>query len=302
MDHVLALTNVELPRKPHFENTEVLDLLRWYRSISSHRNEAVFRLLVQGLQVTTLSCVPDAFRHRVLLAKLHLALLITLYDDLADNPEYRNLTLLEYLCQLNVSIPIPPIGLRPPIAAREISMFDLARSLVEGLVKSIAQLPNGLQLRDVLAFDIQHIFLEKRFSGIISQIAELRNLGEIKKYGYYGMGLVALGMIDLMASPLITSELTRCREVFRIGQRVAHISNLMTTLDRERIEQDVTNEIMIAEADGIGTSIYTHRLRRESARLLRKIQNEHLRTFSTATYVDGFRKFHNLYVTLKGSV
>src|SRR6185437_8199281 len=83
-------------------------LIHVYLNASNLRPEILFRrFLPTGYQQTTLSSVPEELLDSVIISKVCLGMMITLYDDLADNRKFRDSHLLQYLYQLNVGADAP---------------------------------------------------------------------------------------------------------------------------------------------------------------------------------------------------
>src|SRR4051794_22798126 len=89
--------------KPGKYDLELGALVETYLGVSSHRSESLFRrFLPDGYRMTTIDSVDPAVFDTAILAKVHLGMLITLYDDLADHPRHRNAQLLSELYGLNI--------------------------------------------------------------------------------------------------------------------------------------------------------------------------------------------------------
>jgi hypothetical protein len=116
----------------------------------------------------------------------------------------------------------------------------------------------------------------------------------------YNMGMVAAGMIDLMASPIFNkNELGVFREFLIKGQRMGRIGNLISTYERELNEKDVTNEIMLdPAAAGVYQGILNDELN-EGLKDLAKRASRFKHTFMK-TYVEGLRSLHQLHLNMEG--
>lgn len=238
-----------------------------YERVLQNRDRRLFtEFLVRGYRQTTLESVPQELREQVVYAKVCLGMLITLYDDLADNPLYYNPKLLHHLYRLNLGeLMLAPLGL----SAQEQKIFQLARDLFTELELSLRCFVNYVSLKEILVFDIKQIFLANQYAELTTAHPTIRNLTESKAQGPYNMGMVAAGMIDLMASNNFKSEeLGAMREMFIKGQRLGRIGNLLFTFEREKKEGDVTNEILL-HGDG-GKS-----LRQEFANGIRELYQLH---------------------------
>lgn len=274
----------------------IASLVDKYLTASKLRPEVLFRdFLPAGYRHTTLSSVADDLFHTTVLAKVHLGMIITLYDDFADHPQHCNPELLVGLYRLNIdSDAVAPTHLSPA----EKENFELARYLFSELSRILSRFPNHAGLRGALRFDIEQFYSANRFSELMTTLPQIRNLTEARTFGPHNMGIVAAGIIDLMASPnLALEELGACREVFHLGQRAGRISNLIYTYQRELCEGDSTNEISIATDTN-----YPSTLLDEFSDLVERIGQARIKTFDTRRYARGFVFLHSLHASLAGKI
>lgn len=275
-------------------------LIETYLTSSAARPEVLFRdFLITGYRATTLSSVPRDLSELVIFAKVHVGMIITLYDDLADNPKYRNPDLLQKLYSLNVGR-----DLQTPseLSSEDKKTFELARFLFQQLDSVIQKLPNYQVLLPALRFDIEQFYACNRHSELMMVLPEVRNISESQTLGAHNMGMVAAGIIDLMGSPEFDlSELGVSREVLLLGQRLGRISNLIFTLQREVDEGDFTNEILIAEKIHEAHD-YQSRLLAEFEEKQNAIQKTQLKGFSVGQYAKGLEDLHHLYSRLEGKI
>lgn len=273
-----------------------------YLSVSSSRPEILFRhFLPTGYRKTTLSSVPDEHLESAIVAKVHVGMLITLYDDLADHPGQRNPRLLGELYRLNVGVRRrAPAGLR----GGERRIFELARHLFARLDDVLVELPGREWLLPALRFDIEQFYAANRHAELISALPAARNESESRVLAPHNMGMIAVGMIDLMtvAAPH-RAELGLCREVLQMGQRVGRISNVVFTFERELAEGDVTNEIaIISEGRRVPIADARAALLKERDEELARIRRYRLRDLCTDRYVDGLAQLHALHASLHGRI
>jgi hypothetical protein len=285
------------------ENAQQIEsLVKTYRKINALRPEVLFsHFLPTGYKQTTLDSVSFDLVPAVIYAKVHLGMIITLYDDLADHPQYRDSQTLAQLYHLNVdNDKVTP----KMMAGGSRKNFELARFLFSSLTKVLASFPNFKTLLPVLQFDIEQFYACNRHSELMTQMPAVRNLTESRMLGSHNMGIVAAGTIDLMASADFNlEELSVCREVFLLGQRLGRISNIIYTLDREIAEGDTTNEILISEyTKKIDSNAYQVELMREFNSKLEDIRGRNVTSFNLGTYADGFLGLHNLYASLSGQI
>jgi hypothetical protein len=282
------------------QNLSLDNLIGEYLAVSSIRSPALFRdFLPAGYQQTTLSSVPAEIRGVVVFAKVHIGMLITLYDDLADNPHYRNPRLLSELYALNVARDrVMPAR----FAGEERNVYELARYLFFSLARALEKFPHYDRLLIALRFDFEQFYCANRHAELISLVPEAANLEESRVLGPHNMGIVAAGTVDLMASREFEfSELGECRAIFLLGQRLGRISNLVHTLKRELAEGDLTNEICIAGRE-VPANIYQAKLLVEFKQKAKAIRRKKLRSFDTAGYSQGLEALHALHSALEGKI
>ena len=280
--------------------TPLEELIKKYLSVSTLRPDVLFQtFLPTGYRYTTLSSVAPCLLDVVLFAKIHLGMIITLYDDLADHPTHRNPKLLKELYRLNIAQDCTP---EVPLNPAEMATFELARFLFSNLTCLLKTFDQSVALVPVLQFDIEQFYSSNRHSELMSAIPAIRNITETKNLGPYNMGMVAAGTIDLMASPQLSFlELGRCRELFILGQRMGRISNLIFTYKREQDEGDQTNEILISQLE-TNNSKYRSQLLYEFSDTLATIRSTNLFSFSTSHYADGLIGLHQLHASLEGRI
>jgi len=275
-------------------------LVRSYEAVSKVRDRRLFtEFLVTGYKQTTLSSVSVAERENVIFAKVCLGMLITLYDDLADNPLFYNPTLLKYLYQLNVGGNYLPY---PSMCAADLEIYDLARHLYLNLQETICYFTNYSSLIGILSFDIRQVNLANQYSELITANPSMRNMTESKRFGPYNMGMVAAAMIDLMASPLFDmQDLGRIREILIRGQRLGRIGNLISTYERELKEGDITNEILLHPE---GPLHYKKILVQEFYEGLSYMKNLQCKVMSVElnSYIDGLTKLYYLHASMEGII
>ncbi len=275
-------------------------LIKTYLAASSIRPELLFRkFLPTGYRLITIDSVDADMYHSAILAKVHLGMMITLYDDLADNPQYRNPDLLSALYGLNIG---NNSRTPPRFSGQDRLTFELARHLFSELRSALESFPHHAHLEPALRFDIEQFYACNRHSELMALLPNIRNLTESQILGPHNMGIVAAGTIDLMASAkLRIAELGQCREVFHLGQRLGRISNLIFTQHREAAEGDTTNEILISH-EILKKPQYRDTLLREFEEKKSSIRSHSLQTFQTAKYAEGLQALHQLHSSLEGKI
>lgn len=270
------------------------------RKVLPDRNSKLFsEFLPQGYEATTLDSVDS--KERVVGIKVILGSLITLYDDHADRPDKINPVLLSKLYQLPFNSDFaPPSRLGPEIEAEAVT---LASELLAKLFSNLRRLKHWGTLGRFFEFDLKQFFLANHYSELTTLTPSAVNSAENRLYLHHNMGIVMAGMIDLMDSPeLDLDELGRARWLFLLGQRAGRISNVLTTIEREKKEGDVSNEILLNQnVSEYGTGF--KKLNTELRSIFREMRRfPSLNTFSVAKYCSGFQKLHTLHLDMKGII
>lgn len=280
-------------------NDEYNKKIKLYREYFPHRKAYLFnQFLLQGYQQTTLSSVSDGFFSEALSAKLHLGMLITLFDDFADHPSFIYPQLLDKLYMLPY-FHRDQVGRDLEIEAENVfsnNVLGLANSICEDMFKSLSGLPHYCRYSELFVFDLKQFYQCNRYFEELRKYPELKNLTEIQYHSSYNMGIVMAGMIDVMASPRFDfSELGLSRELFILAQRYGKISNNLTTFAREVEEQDYSNELfMVSEKE----------LLNEQKTILKKMsaKKSGIKSFDTLKYIDSMKQLHALHEISRGEI
>ncbi|HET6345394.1 MAG TPA: hypothetical protein VFH51_10695 [Myxococcota bacterium] len=288
-------------------------LLRRLRTCVSARDDALFtEFLPRGYALMTLSTVPAVHATELLYAKVRVGMLITLYDDQADHPRRRDRAVLRALCRLPFAPATPGA---PPLV-------HLAAALWHEVEAVIRRLPQYTLLRDLFAFDLHQVYQAMRYSELLGDLPALANRTENRAYLAHNMGLVLVGMMDLMALPTLPeNELGRIRTFLLLGQEVARLSNVLCTWEREVAEGDYTSEVAaMGIEDGVidaaaAQSPCTHasqsllatqvaHLSADQARLLSQVEAraDSIQAFDAHRYVAGLRALHGLHQELQAKL
>ncbi len=264
------------------------------QKVSPFRNQRLFcEFLPTGYDLTTLSSVPN--KNQVVDLKIILGTLITLYDDFADRPDRLNPRLLDILYR----IPFEQIeGHDIFLSHQEKFSVNLAKSLFKKLLSALELLPNYHQLFSIFCFDLKQFFLANHYCELLTEHHYLSNSSENRLYLHQNMGIVMAGMIDLMSLPNFNfSELGQVRSLFLLGQRAGRISNVITTFDREKGEDDFTSEVLAHFAPNFEF------LENELSLLFQEMDHyKNIQSFSALKYRQGIQALHELHLKLKGVI
>lgn len=282
------------------EQSNFTEAIDYYVSVINFRAKELFsHFFVQGYQYTKLSSVGKEYEHDVLSAKMYLGMLITLIDDLADNPRCFNPKLLKILYSL-----MPKTS--EDLSENDAKILALKKYLFNRMMGHIEKLPSQNALIDIFDFDLEKIYLSNRFSELMTSKQFICNSYEMKLYGSYTMGVLAAGMIDLMGtSNLIIDEVGKCRELFIVGQRLSKIANNIATFAREQREGDITNEITYALLEcNNDFDLCKLKLEREFNDGIVMINNSstYIKIFDVKMYSHGIKKLYDLNMSMIGII
>lgn len=282
-------------------DSRLRETLDAYREVIPYRSDLLFtRFLPTGYRMTTLSCVEERFLFRVLFIKCNLGMFITLLDDFADNPELRNKELLAQLYRVPFDDEFIDLS---QCSVIESKICQLALRLRANMKEHILELPGFLPYYDVFKFDFEQILRANQYSELMTDFPDIINPAECRQYGAYNMGMVLAGMIDLMTSSKLADPLGVLRQIFIAGQRHGRLSNVISTMNRERKEEDNTNEL-VGLASFHGTSIASQQARAENemADVVRKLEAVRIEHFDLPRYVQSLRDLHHLHMSMVGTI
>ncbi len=257
------------------------------------------RFLPAGYRLTTLSSVAESSSDAVVEAKVLLGTIITLMDDLADHPRYRDDEMLARLYRIPAEI---MYGLPVTEALSEFEV--LVRALIAELFERVNQLGARAQvLLPFFCFELEQFFQANRYSALISELPYAANRYENRQIVSYDMGIVAAGVIDLMASPRVDlRELGLIRELLARAQVICRIMNVVSTAARERRERDVTGELVGLEAAAFlnAQNALREEVRDKLAQL--KSQGDKIRSLRVDEYVQGLAQLADLHTAHEGII
>lgn len=283
-------------------------LVERYQTINPQRNSALFlTMLPTGYDCTTICKLSAEKHHELIYTKVCLGMLITLYDDYADNPTMANPTLLQQLYKLPQQSTLTTFSNNPAIA--------LAQTLHQQVSDYIDQHKHVLNYAPIYAFDLDQFYQCNRYCELINQQPELANLNEFKALAPYNMGMVVAGMLDLISCRQFASqELGQLRELFVLGQRYGCLCNTLTTMNREIKERDMTNEVLLTALHQNRITIESlncmdpssiqhclepiqHRLKQEQNELLTHMHNQYhqLTSIKVTHYLSGLQQLNEIH-------
>jgi hypothetical protein len=276
---------------------EIEELIQRVRPFTGFRHPELFRsFLPRGYQMMTLSSVTPEERQKLILTKVKIGTLITLYDDLADHPKLRSAEILNklYLYPFHRN--------RSDEPSTEIE--ELVATIWDEVLGDLKRLVNYQILANVFQFDLVQFYNANRYSELITDQPFLSNVAENRNYAPHNMGIILVGTVDLMASPNFSiNELGQIRAFLYQAQVLARLMNVLTTYERELSQGDLTSEV--AARVGSGTNIDSERV---AAEIFSEMNEglcsleraaSRLRSFDGLQYLQSLRKLYGLHEELK---
>jgi hypothetical protein len=211
------------------------------------RRSFIWKWCLHGVELTTLSCVPDNLRRDACDTKVLAGMFNVLVDDVAD--QQGNAELLAALRRL-VHSGDPQFERFDPVARR---YGEFTRQVWGEVWRRAKRYSCYDPYASLLEFDLAQLFNTVHYSHLVNSNPYILNVVEHDDYSPQGMGLLSFAMIDLMCSPqFVANELGKLREAMWHAQWMARIGNLISTWQREVADRDFSSGVFahaVAERD-----------------------------------------------------
>lgn len=222
------------------------ELLGWVDRYSTvgKRNGYLWTWCRRGVEITTLSCVPESQADYLADTKVLGVMLDVLLDDVAD--ESKSGELLESLLSIPDSSPSGREEIQTlPSEVRDYA--ELTLSVWNEIQNRVQQFPRYTEFAAALQFDYRQLFNAMRYSLLLNNDPSLLNLTEHDLYLPHNMHMMISATMDVMCSPDFDHrELGTLREAVWRSQYMGRIGNLVTTWEREIKEDDYTSGVFAA--------------------------------------------------------
>jgi hypothetical protein len=230
-----------------FENREELFPMLVRKGI---RNMTLWEAMNRANEITTLSCVPERYRERLVHTKNLATLFTVLVDDVVDKFKDRKL--------LNEMSAIPyedEMGIVLVHERSETSSLSLAREAWKQIIAFLRTGPQFNQYKDLLLFDIGELIQCQRYNFTINITPSLCNTEEYITYGTHNFNVKPHMTMDLIFSPKFDkNELSTFRAALHHIQIAVQLVNDVYTIERE-INEEVSfgnyATIYALENDGV---------------------------------------------------
>lgn len=217
-------------------------LLKWIEAYETagQRGRFLWQWCLNGVGMTTLSCVPPEIRQHVIETKMLSILFGTLIDDIADREQDRDM--LEIAISMTAdNCPEERLNIWD---SRRRACLDVIGQIWNEVWSRCKTYPRFKDFEQLLRFDNEQILNAMRFALLVNQRPSLLNVVEHDLYQPHNMQVMFMASVDLAASPSFDlDELGHAREVFWHAQRMGRIGNMITTWEREVLDRDFTSGI-----------------------------------------------------------
>ncbi len=211
---------------------ELGDAIRFYTSVG-RRNIDYFDWIHAVYSWICLPCVSFDWRKVLGEDKTKMAIFDILVDDLADNFNTPSKGLLEQFIQ---------IPWQNAIERNE--YLDVGKLIWEDYIASVSSYPRFKEFERMFYFDLRQVLSSMVYSSLVNTM-ELDNSIEMDIYSSYGCMVILAVDMDLMCSPSFDmKDLGKMRAVAYLGQKVAHIGNMLNTYRCEVLERDLSCPII----------------------------------------------------------
>lgn len=217
------------------------DVLRWVNEYEDfgHRTRYLWQWCLHGLELTTLSSVPEAYRQHLCDTKLLAVLFGVLLDDVADRD--KDGAFLQRLVAAVADGGERDFDDLPPERRR---YADFTCRLWDEYLDRLRGYPRFREFAEVLDYDSRRVVNTMRYAVLVNADVRLMNRVEHDLYTPHNMQMMTFAMVDLMASPgFEISELGRLREAIWHAQCMGRIGNLVSTWERELDERDFSSGV-----------------------------------------------------------
>ncbi len=219
------------------------ELAYWVKQYQTvgHRNPYLWKWVLKGADLTTLTCVDPQLRSRNNETKVIGIILNVLADDVADSAQDPDF--LEKL----LAVPFEDARFNlDSLNAQQRHYAELTAAVWHTFVSRAKSYPRYEEFQQLLQFDYLQLLNAMRYSAVINRMPHAMNMAEHDLYLPHSMHMIVDGTLDLMCSPSFdASELGKMRTLLCDVQYMGRIANLITTWQRELPERDFTSGVFV---------------------------------------------------------
>ncbi len=226
-----------------------LELQKWVREYEKvgRRDKSIWLMIYKSIQVMTFPGVAKKYQKSLINIKFLITMFVILLGDMATVE--KNKKLLKGI--LNIPLEKNYIKLRNAnLKKQEYLYLKFSIKIWNHINKIIKKYPRYQEFKDIFRHDIEQILLSINFSFLINKNLYLINKTEYWEYFPHVMQLMIHATSDLMCFPKFNiQELGSLRESILLAQKVARITNWVSTWERELKEKDFSSGIFAYAID-----------------------------------------------------
>ena len=219
------------------------DLVDRYAAVTDERDDLYWKWLYYVLPEFRLSSVSEEWIESARKAKFGLTVYMPVIDDIAEQYADRR-TLMQ-----GRKIPFDSAT---AATGDEVNaeLIDLLAATWEFTDLHLRKAPRYDEFREVFEFDLRQSLNTMDFNRLVNETPELASSRTLELYDTHNMILLTYVDIDVAFSPDFSrADLPILRDVAWDAQRLARISNWVTTWERELEEEDYTSAVVVDALD-----------------------------------------------------
>jgi len=205
-----------------------------YKKVGHRNADFLFNWLHDVYLNLYLPCIDNNLKDTLAKDKTLLTIFDVLIDDLADNYNFRNESLLDEFIQI-------------PWSQAQTSTNDYletAHQIWNSAIASIQTYPRYKEFKRLFYFDLRQVLSSMEYSLLVNTM-RIDNKLEDRTYLPHGCMVILHSDMDLMCSPDFNlKELNHMRTLFHLAQEICHIGNMLSTYPREIQEKDFSSPII----------------------------------------------------------
>ncbi len=211
-----------------------------YERTAGDRDRILWKWLYHIIPTFQLSSVPERYAESARNANFGMSVYMTILDDITE--QHCNRPLFEEARQ----IPFSNTAAWTSTDDTEREICSLLDRVWEQTESFLSEGPRADEFREMLEFDLRQSLNTMEYTRLVSADPRIATPQSIERHDVYNMLLFIYTDIDLAFSPgFDQDEFAAFRELVWDAQRLARISNWVTTWEREIREGDYTSKVVL---------------------------------------------------------
>ncbi len=284
---IKEIQEVELP-------SELQKWVREYENVGG-RSVLFWKIIYAFNKELTPFKISKPYERLLLETKFLVSMLVVLVDDIADGR--KNEEVLQYFLDIiNTRRKKNTIS---KFNKKEIKYYDFSLKVWKNIRSRIKKCPFYDEYKDLFYYDIQQIFNAMKYAYLVNKHKYIINKTENWLYSpHTSQGMVNC-MLDLMCYQNFNiNELGSTREVYWNAQKMARISNCLSTWKKEVAEKDFTGSVIVYAIDSGLLSLDKLNSISENE-LLRIISSSNIKTKLLEEWEKCFKEIKNIQRKIK---